>query len=300
MSDTRPSILAELDAYHRNHAYTLPSVGETIVSPLSGTAYTIWQRLDGGNFGEVFDCTDDWGHSLVAKIVKPLGDFAETETKALSEVAAAALVRSPHVVQIHDTFVYKGAFYIVSERCTKTLRDMMRGEKDYHAGVWFRALAKGVLHALHWVHMHELVHCDVHAGNVFLNFLPDAIVDDQSACKFQLGDFGQTRPTQNIEPAGTFLASLRPPEAFNATEFGPLDHRIDLYQAGLLFLNFLSGQEFVFTRVEILEGGPRAMAEGLPHPAASIISAMLRRHSTWRPLTARHAWLEIDQTTRAQ
>ena len=300
MADSSSPSHAELDAYHRSHAFTLPAVGDTIISPLSGTCYTIWQRLNAGSFGEVFECTDEWGHSLVAKVLRPVGDVLETEARALSEIAAAGLVRSHHVVQIHDAFVYKGAFYIISQRCTRTLREMMAEPGGYTAGVWFPALAKGILHALHWVHVHGLAHCDVHAGNIFLQFLPDSILENQFACFFQLGDFGLTRPLQNMDPTGTFLVSLRPPEAIDPAEYGPLDHRADIYQAGLLFLSFLSGEELVFTREQILAGDPRALAEALRTPAADAIAAMLRRHANWRPLTAREAWLQINKALRTQ
>ena len=76
--------------------------------------------------------------------------------------------------------------------------------------------------------------------------------------------------------------------------YGPLDHRADIYQAGLLFLSVLCGQELVFTPQEILAGQPRKLAEALPLSTAPVIAGMLRRHSIWRPATALDAWREIS------
>ena len=71
----------------------------------------------------------------------------------------------------------------------------------------------------------------------------------------------QPRLIEAMDPHGTFLESIRPPEAYDAAEYGPIDHRADVYQAGLLFLCFLDGQRYRFSRVEILAGRPRQLAE---------------------------------------
>jgi hypothetical protein len=117
--------------------------------------------------------------------------------------------------------------------------------------------------------------------------------NDYRACIFKLGDFGLARPKQTMDPSGTFLTTLRPPEAFDSAEFGPLDHRSDLYQAGLLFLNFLSGTETLFTAEDIISGRPRELADNLQHPAGPTIATMLRRHAEFRPATALAAWREM-------
>lgn len=175
------------------------------------------------------------------------------------------------------------------------------GRENFKAWIWFPALVKAVLHALHFVHIQRLVHCDVHAGNVFLRFIQDAIIPgDQSACLFKLGDFGLARPIDTMDPSGTFLTTLCPPEALDPIEFGPLDYRADVYQAGLLFLSVLSGEELMFTREEILAGRPRSLADALPSPSAPTIARMLRRHSLSRPATPLDAWREISSSLRPQ
>jgi serine/threonine protein kinase len=282
----------DIDAYHWQHAFTLPSAGELIISPLTGTRYTIGEKFGQGSFGDVFACYDEWGHELVAKIIRPVGDQVTTEERAVREIAALALVRSPHIVHVHDAVLFRGAHYIIAERCGLTLRAMMDSQK-FNTHIWFPALVKAILHALHFVYIQGLAHCDIHAGNVFLRIIEDAISPQEGATVFKLGDFGLARPVQTMDPSGTFLASLCPPEAMDRNTFGPLDHRSDVYQAGLLFLSVLSGAELIFTADEILEGRPRAFAEALPHPAAPAIAKMLRRHSTYRPATALDAWREI-------
>jgi serine/threonine protein kinase len=288
-----PRTQEELTLYHRNHPFTLPQPGDMIISPLTGTRYTIGAHFGHGSFGEVFLCTDEWGHDLVAKIIRPEGDVTATEESASREIAALALVRSPHIVHVHDAILFRGACYIISEECDLTLREFL-ASPTLNPSLWFRPFVRHLLHALHFVHLQGLVHCDIHSGNVFLHFIPDAIAPENlSASVFKLGDFGLARPIESMDPSGTFLASLRPPEAINP-EFGPLDHRSDLYQAGLLFLTFLNKEELSLTPSEILDGRPRELAEAFPHPAAPVIAKMLRRHSSMRHGSALEAWRDMD------
>jgi serine/threonine protein kinase len=289
----------EINAYHRQHPFTLPTPGQQIISPATGARYMIGDKFGQGSFGDVFACSDEWGHDLVAKIIRPIGDFLQTEEKAFAEISALVLVRSPYIVHVHDAILYRGACYIISERCDQSLRQMIAGrQRKLH--YWFPPLVKAILHALHFVHVQELAHCDVHAGNVFLRFIPDALLpEDHAASTFKLGDFGLARPVQNMDPRGTFLTSLRPPETLNPA-FGPLDYRSDVYQAGLLFLSVLLGEEQTFTVEEILAGRPRELAEALPSPAAEVVARMLRRHVEHRPPTALNAWRDISPVLMTQ
>lgn len=143
------------------------------------------------------------------------------------------------------------------------------------------------------MHINGIAHCDIHAGNVFLHFVPDLILpNEHTASLFKLCDFGLARPLDAIEITGTFMNCLRPPEALDSS-FGPLDHRVDVYQAGLLFLNFITKAELVFSNEEILEGAPREFAEAIGTPAGNAISRMLRRHVAQRTETAIAAWREF-------
>src|SRR5258707_890204 len=51
---------AEIDTYHRQHLFTLPTAGDKIISPLTGARYWIGEQFDQGSFGDVFACCDEW------------------------------------------------------------------------------------------------------------------------------------------------------------------------------------------------------------------------------------------------
>lgn len=278
--------------HRRKQPFSLPAVGAEITSIDTGITYTIGVELGGGGFGTVYACGDDWGHDLVAKVLRPVGDEQEMEVRAVSEALAANVARSPHIVQVHDAFLFEGAYYIISERCAFSLQDLMDGE-NLNRDLWFPSLAKAVLHALHFMHTRGLAHCDVHPGNVMLHIKDDCIVPTvQSAFDFKLGDFGQTRLTHAVAPTSTWNYACIPPEILD-TQFGPIDIRADLYQAGLLFLRFLSPSVLDFDREEILSGQPREAAEFLMHPAAGAIATLLRRRVDFRPGNALQAWSSL-------
>jgi hypothetical protein len=50
---------------------------------------------------------------------------------------------------------------------------------------------------------------------------------------FKLGDFGLAKSKDALDANGVFLNAIRPPEAIRHDEFGPLDHKADIYQIGL-------------------------------------------------------------------
>jgi len=49
---------------------------------------------------------------------------------------------------------------------------------------------------------------------------------------------------------------MSPPEVRDPQESGAMDHRIDIYHAGLLLLQIAVSKEIKFTKEEILAGKP--------------------------------------------
>jgi hypothetical protein len=93
----------------------------------------------------------------------------------------------------------------------------------------------------------------------------------------------------------TFIAEwMRPPEAINCQEFGPLDHRIDIYHCGLLMLQVLTGKELSLTREEILAGAPRDLAIKMPQPFNFALEKALRRHVPYRTASAMELWRDLN------
>ena len=68
----------------------------------------------------MFGTTDSWRKS--SSRVKLLDGL---EAHAFEELQKLLHVRHPNVTHIYDAFEFKGAYYLISERCDQTLSDLM-------------------------------------------------------------------------------------------------------------------------------------------------------------------------------
>ena len=96
----------------------------------------------------------------------------------------------------------------------------------------------------------------------------------------------------------TLAEWMIPPEVLDPQEFGAMDHRIDIYHAGLLLLQIALSKEIKFTKEEILAGKPREMARGLPAPYNFALEKALRRHVDYRTASAQELWRDLHSPAK--
>ena len=77
-------------------------------------------------------------------------------------------------------------------------------------------------------------------------------------------------------------------------DFGQMDHRMDIYHCGLLFLQVLLGQPLTFTREEVLQGAPRDLALKIGGPFSFALEKALRRHVDYRTASALEFWRDMN------
>jgi serine/threonine protein kinase len=272
--------------------FNLPAAGAAITSQVTGNTYLFEDQMGEGNFGVVFACTDVWDNRLVAKILKPRQDSADgLEAHAFEELQKLLHVRHPNVTHIYDAFEFNGAYYLISERCDQTLSDLMSATW-FDGRSWIQAIGRCLLQAAHFVHVQQLVHCDIHARNVMARFIQDEMTPKESVVTFKLGDFGLAKVKNALDPNGVFLDTIRPPEAIRHDEFGPLDHRMDIYHIGLLLLQLLIGPR-QFSQEERLAGTPRELALNCEPPYSFALGKALRRHAVYRTASALELWRDL-------
>jgi len=270
-----------------------PANGEAIL--VDGRYYFIGDKIGEGGFGAVYDCTDEWSNSLVAKILIPRGQtYDEVRDSWLDELHKLLELRHPNITYVHAAFEYKDTFYLVIERCTSTL-DSVINFPGLSGEVWVPYVARDILQGLDYIHANGYVHKDMHPGNVFVSQSFDRMVPiKEPVWSFKIGDLGISRLEGEIEVFNTLLAQwMLPPEAINPEEFGPVGRTIDIYHTGLLMLAILLGRTPNFTREEIVAGVPRQTAENLPSKYGAVIAKALRRHAAVRTPTAMQFWREI-------
>jgi serine/threonine-protein kinase len=273
-----------------------PSKGEVITSLATGNTYTMGDFIGEGNFGVVYSCTDVWGNDLAAKVLKPISTYEGVKAAAEAELSKLITLRNPYITFVYDAFEYRDTFYIITERCHAPIRNLF-GLKEFVGQVWIKPIARCLLQAVHYLHINNFVHQDIHAGNVFMAIVKDEMTPaDRDAMVFKLGDLGIAKLLSEIDATNTRANWMLPPEVLNPSEFGPVDHRIDIYHTGLLFLELAYSKELRFNPEEINQGKPRAMALQLPSPFSFALEKALRRHVQFRTATAMELWRDLHSS----
>jgi serine/threonine-protein kinase len=121
---------------------------------------------------------------------------------------------------------------------------------------------------------------------------------EREIIQFKLGDLGVARMIHEVDYANTRAQWMLPPEIIDPVQFGlpnqQLDHRIDIYHIGLLFLQIAYSQELHFSREDILSGKPREMALHLQEPYKTALEKALRRRVEYRTQSAMEFWNDLQ------
>lgn len=275
--------------------FRVPHKGEVIEN--RDRRYYIGERIGQGGFGIVYECSDEWGNALVAKILLPHERrYAEVRDSWMEETTKLLELRHPNITYVHDAFEHRDTFYLIIERCTFPLMKVITSI-GMEADRWIPYLARDVLQALDYIHSQGYVHKDLHPGNIFVTELrqPASFFKLKSAVwSFKIGDLGLTRLESDIRVFQTLLADwMLPPEAIDPEKFGAIGRHVDIYQTGLLLLAMLLKEIPYFTKEEIVGGIPQALAQKHDSPFAPVVAKALRRHVEWRTQTALEFWRDI-------
>jgi eukaryotic-like serine/threonine-protein kinase len=291
MSDIQPITLSA-PITKTKHA-TQPTIGEVITSLATGNSYTIGNKIGEGNFGIVYSCKDVWENDLAVKVLKPIETYEKIKELAEGEFIKLLQLRNPYITFVYDAFEYRDTFYIITELCHSPITNLFTIE-NFNGQIWLMGIARGLLQAVHYLHIHNFAHQDIHSGNVFATFVKDELnPNNPKVLQFKLGDLGIAKLLDEMDAKNTMAQWMLPPEILNSSEFGPIDHRLDIYHIGLLFLQLACSKEMKFTAQEILDGKPREMALTLPTPYSFALEKALRRHVVYRTASAMEFWRDL-------
>ena len=274
-----------------------PSTGEVITC--RNIQYFIGQQIGSGAFGAVYDCRDEWGNELAAKVLLPHNRSYEIVREDwLHELRNLQQLRHPRITFIHDAFEYRNTFYIIVEKCALTLKDLIQSPNTT-GEIWLPYVSRDILNGLQYIHDHGYVHKDLHPGNIFVSEQKDPmLLDNEPVWRFKIGDLGISRLEGDIRFFNTILAQwMLPPEFLNPAEFGFIGKHVDIYHVGLLLLSLLCNRVQNFTRDEIIAGRPRELAESMPSRYSAAIARSLRRHVNARTPSAIDMWREISSAS---
>src|SRR3954468_16898594 len=205
--------------------------------------YKINGVLGKGAMGLVYDGLDPTLNRRVAIKTILTRNLDEATAKHYSmrfqrEVRAVARLNHPNIVQVYDFGQDGDLAFIVMEYIQGTeLKDAFDKKELFDLGTTFRLMGE-LLSALDFAHEASIIHRDVKPANV--------MVDSKGHAK--LTDFGVARiedpeaQTGEATRAGAVIGtpSYMSPEQIQGQ---PIDRRTDIFSAGVLFYQLLTGQK---------------------------------------------------------
>lgn len=254
-----------------------------------GHAYLIGQRIGGGEYGVVFDAIGPFDQSYALKVFHA-GNRPQAEIREqwLREADRLYRLRHPNIVYVHDFFEQGGLFFLVLERCDHTLEDML--EQPFTDRLVVNVMRQ-LLFAVQYLNDNEIVHNDLHAGNV--------LVVQGIELVAKLSDLGIAQDLYgrpSVRPAIVHHRIMAP----EVLAGGYTTKQSDLYQLGLLMLQMHTGRYPIDTShgyahmvEQIRNGVPRAQAEALGTPLGQIASVMLRRKEQYRYTSPAQVWEDL-------
>jgi serine/threonine-protein kinase len=276
-------------------ARTFTPPREGLVIRHHGRNYSLGKYIGEGSWGVVYHCTDDWENELVAKILKPRNrTYEAVKDEWIKELSNLVKLRHPNITFVYDSFEYRDTFYIIIERCDHTIRELIV-TPNIDGEEWLPVVAHSVLQGIAFIHKEGYVHKDIHPGNVFSSLIRDKKVPAKDpVIVFKIGDLGITNLETEMDVFNTMVGRwMIPPEFLKPDQYGKIGKQVDMYHAGLVFLSLLLGRIPTFTEKDILDGGPRIMAERLNSIYSPAIAKALRRHVENRTQTALDFWKDI-------
>jgi TolB-like protein len=202
-----------------------------------GHRYEIQRELGSGGMATVYLARDTKHDRLVAlKVLKPELATALGTERFPREIKIAAQLQHPHILPLHDSGEAEGFLYYVMPFVEgESLRARLRREGELPIGDAVRILRE-VVDALAAAHAQDVVHRDIKPDNVMLSGR-HALVMDFGVAKAVSAAGGETLTTVGIA-VGT-PQYMSPEQAMGEDK---VDHRADIYAAGVLGYEMLTGE----------------------------------------------------------
>lgn len=280
----------------------------TVADPLLGHLidgrYEVLSRIARGGMATVYLATDRrLDREVAIKVMHPHlaegGAGSEFVARFRREARAAARLTHPGLVAVFDQGVDGETSYLTMEYVEGTNLRRHLGEQGALTVREALTTLEAILDALAAAHRVDLVHRDIKPENVL-------IAGDGGRIK--LADFGLARAVTEVTAttAGTVLGTV----AYLAPElvaYGASDTRTDIYAAGILLYEMLTGAQpftgatpiqIAYQHVNSDVPAPSGAVRWLPAEIDDLVGALAAREPDERPSDARAA-LDLVRRTRS-
>jgi serine/threonine-protein kinase len=282
--------------------------GDPLIGRTLDGRYHIGPRIARGGMATVYQATDlRLDRTVAVKVMHAgLGDDADFVARFEREARSAARLSHPNVVAVFDQGDDHGTLFLVMEYVPGlTLRDLIRKEAPMEPGKALGVL-EPVLAALAAAHEAGMIHRDVKPENVLLAADPDS-----GASRIKVADFGLARAinaeTQHTATGGVLIGTV----SYLSPELvvdGKADPRSDVYAAGVLLYEMLTGQkphqadspiQVAYKHVHEDIPAPSRRVPGLPRYVDALVARATARDKDLRPSDARVLLHQVRRVRQA-